>query len=86
MEKSKFLTIYTREINRIRKHDTENKAKRWQKKDNTVNQEYSESYRLIYALEAIENAYNNSASDNLSFNDQLAMDEYIKTLKDILEQ
>lgn len=86
MEKSKFLTIYTREISRIRKHDTENKAKRWQKKDNTVNQEYSESSRLIYALEAIENAYNNSASDNLSFNDQLAMDEYIKTLKDILEQ
>ena len=81
METKRFLSIYEREQRRLSVFDTERKAKLWQTKDNKVDNQHTEVARLLYTVEALELAYNSSGADNLDFEDQLVMDEYIQALK-----
>lgn len=86
MEKIKFLSFYKRELDRINRFNIQKTAEENQRSEYSFDGEYSESRRLIHALESIESTYNNCGADNLDFADQITLDEYIKSLRESITE
>lgn len=86
MEKVRFLSFYKRELDRINRFNIHKTAEENQKSEYSFHGEYSETKRLIHAIDSIESTYNNSGADNLDFADQVTMNEFISQLRQVITE
>ncbi len=84
MELLRFKAYYDREKRRIEQTSTEYTAKKKQHNAFTIQSEYSDHNRLMYALQALESNFNNCGADNLDYIDQITIKEFIDYLKQLV--